>query len=93
MKRTVAVLAVLVLPGCAGWGMMKTSDASSAAVRSALARQVLQPGGKPDAPPPEGMDGRAAQRGYQKFEKSFGDQGTAGKGAATGTGTVTKGEQ
>lgn len=91
MRRSVAVLAVLVLPGCAGWGTMAPHDASSAAVRSALARQVAQPGGKPDAPPPDGLDGRAAQRGYQKLERSFDDKGGTSKGA--GTGTAGKGDQ
>ena len=91
MRRSVAVLAVLLLPGCAGWGMVAPHDGSSAAVRSALARQVVQPGGKAEAPPPEGMDGRAAQRGYQKLERSFDEKGGSSK--AAGTGTTSKGDQ
>ena len=91
MRRSVAVLAAFVLPGCAGWGMMEPHDASSAAVRSALARQVVQPGGKPQAPPPEGLDGRAAHRGYQKLEKSFDEKGGTSKAAGSGMGS--KGDQ
>lgn len=91
MKRAIAVLAVLLLAGCAGWGMIQPNDASSAAVRSVLARQVLQPGGKADAPAAEGMDGRAAQRGYQKFEKSFDEKGAAT--TSSGTGAASKGNQ
>lgn len=74
MRTFVAALAALLLAGCAGWGMMEPHDASSAAVRTALAAQRIEPAGKQDAPAPDGVDGRAAQAGYKRFEKSFSEQ-------------------
>jgi hypothetical protein len=71
MKILLACAACLVLSGCAS-EIMKSNDASTAAVRSAFAAQVIDRAGARDAAPVSGLDGRAARQAQERYEKSFG---------------------
>lgn len=70
MKTLLALAATLVLAGCAT-ETMKADDASTSAVRAALAAHVINPAGAPAAEL-AGLDGRAARQAQERYEKSFG---------------------
>lgn len=82
MKTTLlACAASLALTGCAT-GLMK-EDASSMAVRSVMAAQAIDPAGVRDAAIVTGLDGRAARKAQERYEKSFGNEPSS-------TGTYTE---
>lgn len=70
MRTLLAAAAILGLSGCAA-ETMKTDDASTSAVRAALAAHVIDPAGA-HAAPVTGLDGRAARQAQERYEKSFG---------------------
>ena len=78
--RTI-LLACLALSGCAT-GLMK-EDASSLAVRSVMAAQVIDPAGVRETGNVTGLDGRAARKAQERYEKSFGAEPSS-------TGTYTE---
>lgn len=72
MKTLLVSAALLALSGCAT-GTMKTDDASTSAVRAALAAHVINPAGTA-AGELAGLDGRAARQAQERYEKSFGSK-------------------
>lgn len=71
MKTLLALAAALAsLSGCATEAM-RTDDASTLAVRAAIAAHVINPAGAAAAEV-VGLDGRAAREAQQRYEKSFG---------------------
>ena len=72
MKRLIlACAAGLALAGCSG-GLLRSEDASTQAVRSAMAAQVIDHAGVRDAAQVSGLDGRAAAQAQEQYQKSFG---------------------
>lgn len=70
MRILLACAAGLSLSGCAT-ALMKADDASTAAVRTALAAHVIDQAGARDPAPVTGLDGRAARQAQERYEKSF----------------------
>ena len=72
MKRLIlACSAGLALAGCSG-GLLRSEDASTRAVRTALAAQVIDHAGVRDTAQVSGLDGRAAAQAQDSYQKSFG---------------------
>lgn len=71
MRTLLAIAACLAVSGCAT-ELMQANDASTAAVRSAIAAQVIDHAGVRDPAPVTGLDGRAARQAQERYEKSFG---------------------
>ncbi|HEY1044102.1 MAG TPA: hypothetical protein VGE60_09580 [Telluria sp.] len=71
MRNLLACAACLALSACTT-ELMKSDDASTAAVRTALAAQVINHGGATNPEPVTGLDGRAARQAQERYEKSFG---------------------
>ncbi|HEU4852127.1 MAG TPA: hypothetical protein VFT37_08235 [Telluria sp.] len=72
MKRLIlAAAASLALSACSG-GLLRADDASTQAVRMAMAAQVIDHAGVRDTSQVVGLDGRAAVNAQERYQKSFG---------------------
>ena len=70
-RLLLACLAGLSLGGCTT-ELLRAEDASTQAVRAALAAQVIDRAGARGGAPLTGLDGRAAAKAQERYEKSFG---------------------
>lgn len=70
-RLLIAGAASLMLGGC-GSGLLHTDDASSKAVRTVMAAQVIDHAGVRDSAQVTGIDGRAAGQAQDRYEKTFG---------------------
>lgn len=72
MNRLIlACAAAMALAGCSG-GLLRSEDASTQAVRAAMAAQVIDHAGVRDTSQLSGLDGRAAAQAQEAYQKSFG---------------------
>jgi hypothetical protein len=71
------MLAAATLSACADTALThSTPDWDSrfgANTRTAFAQQIINPGAARNAAPVTGMDGRAAQAGYERYQRTFSD--------------------
>ena len=75
MRLLLTMLAAATLSACADTALMhSTPDWDSrfgANTRTAFAQQIIDPGAARNAAPVAGMDGRAAQAGYERYQRTF----------------------
>lgn len=77
MRLLFVMLAACTLAGCAWTPLAPTTPYwdthFGAAARLALAQQTIYPDAGRDPDPVAGIDGKAAQQGYARYQKSFSD--------------------
>ena len=71
MKKSLALLLVLALDGCAVSRSPQVDQRFGQAVNSAKARQTIDPQAGAKAPDPHGIDGNAAAESIQRYRDSF----------------------
>jgi hypothetical protein len=75
MRLLLSMLALSTLSACADTKVMRsTPDWDSrfgANTRATLAQQIIDPGAARNAAPATGMDGRAAQAAYERYQRTF----------------------
>lgn len=77
MRLLLTMLAAATLSACADTARMRsTPDWDSrfgANTRTAFAQQIIDPAAARKAAPPTGVDGRAAQAAYERYQRTFSD--------------------
>jgi predicted small lipoprotein YifL len=77
MRTLFVMLAASTLTACAQFGPARATPYwdthFGANARLALAQQVIYPDAGRNADPVAGIDGKAAQQGYARYQKSFSD--------------------
>ena len=77
MRLLFVMLAASTLTACAAFPVTATTPYwdthFGANARLALAQQVINPAGSRNPDPVAGIDGKAAQQGYARYQKSFSD--------------------
>lgn len=72
-----ALLALSTLCACADTALVRGTphwdSRFGANTRTAFAQQIIDPGAARNAAPATGMDGRAAQAGYERYQRTFND--------------------
>lgn len=75
MRILFSMLAACALTACANTQLVQTTPRWDGQfggnTRAALARQVIDPAAGRNVNPVAGMDGRAAQAGYERYQRTF----------------------
>ena len=75
MRLLFSMLAACTLCACADTALVRSTprwdSQFGSATRATLARQIIDPGAARNAAPVTGMDGRAAQAGYERYQRTF----------------------
>ncbi len=75
MRLLLGMLAACALAACANTQLVQTTPRWDGQfggnTRAALARQIVDPAAGRNADPVAGMDGRAAQAGYERYQRTF----------------------
>ena len=75
MRLHLSMLAACTLCACADTALVKSTphwdSQFGSNARATLARQIIDPAAARNPAPVTGMDGRAAQAGYERYQRTF----------------------